>query len=55
MEGGGLATVVTVVTQIGTWIGDYASVIVSTAILLLPVGFYCARKTIGLTKKFIGA
>ncbi len=51
----GLAAVGTVFTQVMTWIGDIVTTIVSTPLLLLPVGFYCAYKGIKLAKKFIGA
>lgn len=51
----GLASVGTVFTQVMTWVGDVGTTIVSTPLLLLPVGFYCAYKAVKLAKKFIGA
>lgn len=50
-----LASVDTVFTQCMGWIGDMVTTIVSTPLLLLPVGFYCAYKVMKLGKKFIGA
>ena len=51
----GLAAVGTVFAQVMTWTGDLVTTIVSTPLLLLPVGFYCAYKVMKLAKKFIGA
>ena len=53
-SGGDLSSVKTVTTFMWTEIGTVVSTIVSTPLLLLPIGFMVAGAAIGLAKRFIG-
>lgn len=46
--------VVTVFSQLGTWVGELVTVIVNTPLLLIPVGIFCFGAVIGLAKRLIG-
>ena len=50
----GLSTLASVVTYIFSIIAEVCSTIVTTPILLLPVGIMVAGAGIGLSKRFIG-
>lgn len=49
-----LDSVKTVTTFLWTEIGQVVTTIVSTPILLIPVGIFIAGAAIGLAKRFIG-
>lgn len=51
---GGLDSVKTVTSFMWTEIGTVVNTIVSTPLLLLPIGFMVAGAAIGLAKRFIG-
>lgn len=51
---GGLENVGTVATFLWEQIGDVVTTIVSTPLLLIPVGIFVAGAAIGLAKRFIG-
>lgn len=53
-EGDGLTSLQTVFSWLMTSIGTVVTTIVSTPLLLLPVGIFAAGATIGLAKRFIG-
>lgn len=44
----------TVVSQMFSWVGDVVTTIVSTPLLLLPVGIFAAGAAIGLAQRLIG-
>lgn len=52
--GGGLAEVGTVATMMWEQIGKVVTTIVSTPLLLIPVGLMVVGAAIGLAKRFIG-
>lgn len=52
--GGGLDNVGTVAEFLWTQIGSVVTTIVSTPLLLIPVGIFVAGAAIGLAKRFIG-
>ena len=52
--GGDLSSVKTVTSFMWTEIGTVVTTIVSTPLLLLPIGFMVAGAAIGLAKRFIG-
>lgn len=54
LEGTGLDALSTVYTQITSWMGTMVTTIVTTPLLLLPVGIFAAGAVIGLCKRFIG-
>lgn len=56
MEGAttGMESLVTVLSTIWDQIGEVVTTIVSTPLLLLPVGVFLAGASIGLAKRFIG-
>lgn len=54
VEGGDLAALGTVFTQLMTWIGTVCTTISTTPLLLIPVGLFVAGGVIGLAKRFIG-
>jgi len=57
MEGSasaGLTAVGTVFSQISTWVGQLVTTIVSTPLLLIPVGIMCFGAVIGLAGRLIG-
>lgn len=51
---GGLSSVKTVTDFMWTEIGTVVTTIVTTPLLLIPVGFMVAGAAIGLAKRFIG-
>lgn len=51
---GGLDSIKTVTDFMWTEIGTVVTTIVSTPLLLLPIGFMVAGAAIGLAKRFIG-
>lgn len=53
-SGGGLDNVGTVAEFLWTQIGSVVTTIVSTPLLLIPVGIFVAGAAIGLAKRFIG-
>lgn len=53
-DGGGLDNVGTVADFLWTQIGKVVTTIVSTPLLLIPVGIFVAGAAIGLAKRFIG-
>ena len=53
-SGGGLDSVKTITTFMWSEISTVVTTIVSTPLLLLPVGFMVAGAAIGLAKRFIG-
>lgn len=55
MEGAttGMESLVTVLSTIWEQIGEVVTTIVSTPLLLLPVGIFVAGAAIGLAKRFI--
>lgn len=53
-DGGGLTNVGTVADFLWTQIGSVVTTIVSTPLLLIPVGIFVAGAAIGLAKRFIG-
>lgn len=54
VSAGGLDSVKTVTDFMWTEIGTVVTTIVSTPLLLIPVGFMVAGAAIGLAKRFIG-
>lgn len=59
MEGGGAAatgmeSITTVVTFLWGQVTQVVSTIVSTPLLLIPVGIFVAGAAVGLAKRFIG-
>ena len=54
VAGGGLDSVKTVTTFMWKEISTVVTTIVSTPLLLLPIGFMVAGAAIGLAKRFIG-
>nr|DAI07434.1 MAG TPA: hypothetical protein [Inoviridae sp.] len=50
----GMEQIGTVTTFIWSEIGDVVTTIVSTPLLLIPVGIFVAGACIGLAKRFIG-
>jgi len=56
MEGAttGMESVTTVVTFLWDQVGEVVNTIVSTPLLLIPVGLFIAGGAIGLAKRFIG-
>lgn len=52
--GGGLDNVGAVAEFLWSQIGDVVTTIVSTPLLLIPVGIFVAGAAIGLAKRFIG-
>lgn len=56
MEGAatGMDSLLTVLSTIWDQIGEVVTTIVSTPLLLLPVGIFVAGAAIGLAKRFIG-
>lgn len=50
----GLEALGTIFTQFMTWIGSLVTTIVSTPLLLLPVGIFCVGAVIGLANRLIG-
>ena len=53
-EGGGLTNVGTVADFLWDQIGSVVTTIVSTPLLLIPVGIFVTGAAIGLAKRFIG-
>ena len=53
-DGNGLTNVGTVADFLWTQIGSVVTTIVSTPLLLIPVGIFVAGAAIGLAKRFIG-
>lgn len=53
-EGGGLDNVGTVAEFLWSQIANVVTTIVSTPLLLIPVGIFVAGAAIGLAKRFIG-
>ena len=51
----GLEALATIFTQIMTWMSSLVTTIVSTPLLLIPVGIFCVGAVIGLAKRLIGA
>lgn len=51
----GLEALATIFTQIMTWMTSLVNTIVSTPLLLIPVGVFCVGAVIGLAKRLIGA
>lgn len=51
----GMEALGTIFTQIMTWMGNLVTTIVSTPLLLIPVGVFCVGAVIGLAKRLIGA
>lgn len=51
----GLEALATIFTQIMTWMSALVTTIVSTPLLLIPVGVFCVGAVIGLAKRLIGA
>lgn len=54
VSSGGLDSIKTVTTFMWSEIGTVVTTIVSTPLLLLPIGFMVAGAAIGLAKRFIG-
>ena len=54
-ESTGLEALVTVFTQIMTWMTSLVSTITSQPLLLIPVGIFVVGAVIGLAKRLIGA
>lgn len=50
----GMESITTVTTFLWTEIGQVVDTIVSTPLLLIPVGIFVAGAAIGLAKRFIG-
>lgn len=50
----GLETVGTVIAFMWEQVGDVVTTIVTTPLLLIPVGIFVAGASIGLAKRFIG-
>lgn len=51
----GMEALATIFTQIMTWMSSLVTTIVSTPLLLIPVGIFCVGAVIGLAKRLIGA
>ena len=51
----GMESLATITEFLWSEIGDVVTTIVSTPLLLIPVGIFIAGAAIGLAKRFIGA
>lgn len=51
----GMEALQTIFSQFMTWMGTLVNTIVSTPLLLIPVGVFCVGAVIGLAKRLIGA
>lgn len=51
----GMEALATIFTQIMSWMTALVNTIVSTPLLLIPVGVFCVGAVIGLAKRLIGA
>lgn len=50
----GMESITTVVTFLWAQVGQVVTTIVSTPLLLIPVGLFVAGGAVGLAKRFIG-